>query len=112
MQVKSINNKSWREQMLDAIEACKIIKEFHDGLKNYVYSILSNQCECSGITIDEQGWVNFDQLIDSISKENQIDRETLESLIKYDEAQRFIFCKDKTLIRANQGYSVTNGVEK
>lgn len=64
-----------------------------------------------GITLDEHGWANVDELIAGIAKDNEFNMEILEEIVRTDEKQRYSFNTDKTLIRANQGHSIPVDVE-
>ena len=67
--------------------------------------------EVIGISLDEHGWANVDELIAGVSKTHTIDRTILEQIVAEDEKQRYSFNEDKTLIRANQGHSIPVDVE-
>ncbi|MCC8059998.1 MAG: RNA 2'-phosphotransferase [Clostridiales bacterium] len=64
-----------------------------------------------GITLDEHGWANVDELIAGINQTRPLTMETLEQIVREDEKQRYSFNEDKTLIRANQGHSIPVDVE-
>ncbi|MCR5739382.1 MAG: RNA 2'-phosphotransferase, partial [Lachnospiraceae bacterium] len=69
----------------------------------YISLILRHKPEVIGITLDEHGWVNVDELISGVSKTQDFNMEMLEEIVRTDEKQRYSFNEDKTLIRANQG---------
>jgi putative RNA 2'-phosphotransferase len=69
--------------------------------------ILRHKPETIGITLDEHGWANVDELIRGVN----IDFKTLEHIVATDDKQRYSFNEDKTLIRANQGHSISVDVE-
>ena len=69
--------------------------------------ILRHKPETIGITLDEHGWANVDELIRGVN----IDLKTLEQIVATDDKQRYSFNEDKTLIRANQGHSIPVDVE-
>ena len=73
--------------------------------------ILRHKPECAGITLDEHGWANVDELIAGVSKTHPISREILEEIVRTDDKNRYSFNEDKTLIRANQGHSIPVDVE-
>lgn len=77
----------------------------------YISLILRHKPEAIGITLDEHGWANVDELIAGIAKTQPIDMAMLEQIVAEDEKQRYSFNGDKTLIRANQGHSVPVDVE-
>lgn len=77
----------------------------------FVSLILRHKPDTIGITLDEHGWANVDQLIDGISKQREFSMELLEEIVNTDNKQRYSFNEDKTLIRANQGHSIPVDVE-
>ena len=82
-----------------------------DQTSKYISLILRHKPETIGITLDEHGWANVDELIAGISKTHPIDMAILEQIVAEDEKQRYSFNEDKTLIRANQGHSIPVDVE-
>ena len=84
------------------------------GLKEtskYMSLILRHKPETIGISLDEHGWANVDELIAGISKTYEINMDILEEIVSSDEKQRYSFNDDKTKIRANQGHSIQVDVE-
>ncbi len=77
----------------------------------YLSLILRHKPETIGITLDEHGWANVDDLIAGIAKTHACDMDILEEIVRTDEKQRYSFNEDKTLIRANQGHSIPVDVE-
>jgi len=77
----------------------------------YMSLILRHKPEVIGITLDEHGWANVDELIAGINQTHPMTMETLEQIVREDEKQRYSFNKDRTLIRANQGHSIPVDVE-
>jgi putative RNA 2'-phosphotransferase len=77
----------------------------------FISLILRHKPETIGITLDEHGWANVDELIAGISRTHEINREILEEIVRTDNKQRYSFNEDKTLIRANQGHSIPVDVE-
>ena len=63
------------------------------------------------IKLDEHGWADVSELISGISKTRPFDMKMLEEIVRTDSKQRYSFNKDKTLIRANQGHSISVDVE-
>ena len=87
-----------------------------DRTKNtskFISLILRHKPETIGITLDEHGWADVQELIDGVnqSEGHALDREILEEIVRSDEKQRYSFNEDHTLIRANQGHSVPVDVE-
>ena len=77
----------------------------------FISLILRHKPEEIGITLDEHGWANVDELIAGIAKTQPFDMSMLEEIVRMDEKQRYSFNEDKTLIRANQGHSIPVDVE-
>ena len=80
-------------------------------VSKYMSLILRHKPDVVGITLDEHGWANVDELIAGIAKDNEFNMEILEEIVCTDEKQRYSFNEDKTLIRANQGHSIPVDVE-
>ena len=81
------------------------------GTSKYISLILRHKPEIIGISLDEHGWAVVDELIKGVSKTHPLDMETLERIVAEDDKQRYSFNEDKTLIRANQGHSISVDVE-
>ena len=77
----------------------------------YISLILRHKPETIGITLDEHGWANVDELIAGVSRTHPLTLELLQEIVRTDEKQRYSFNEDKTLIRANQGHSIPVDVE-
>lgn len=77
----------------------------------YISLILRHKPETIGITLDEHGWANVDELIAGVSRTHPLTKELLQDIVRMDEKQRYSFNEDKTLIRANQGHSIPVDVE-
>ena len=73
-------------------------------ISKYISLILRHKPEVIGITLDEHGWADVDELIAGVSRTHELNRATLEEIVRTDEKQRYSFNQDKTLIRANQGH--------
>lgn len=77
----------------------------------YISLILRHKPEEIGITLDEHGWANVEELILGVNKKYKLDFKLLEEIVDIDEKKRYSFNDDKTLIRANQGHSIPVDVE-
>ena len=77
----------------------------------YISLILRHKPETIGITLDEHGWANVDELIAGVNKTHPLTMELLREIVRADEKQRYSFNEDETLIRANQGHSIPVDVE-
>ncbi len=81
------------------------------SLSRFISLILRHKPEVIGISLDEHGWADVDELISGIGKTRKITREILEEIVRTDEKQRYSFNSDHTKLRANQGHSVPVDVE-
>lgn len=77
----------------------------------FISLILRHKPDAIGITLDEHGWANVEELIAGISKTRTFDAAMLDEIVATDEKQRYSYNEDKTLIRANQGHSIPVDVE-
>lgn len=77
----------------------------------FIALILRHKPEEIGISLDEHGWANVDELIAGIGKKQPFTMADLEEIVDTDEKGRYSFNEDKTLIRANQGHSIPVDVE-
>ncbi len=77
----------------------------------YISLILRHQPEVIGITLDEHGLADVNQLIEGVNKTHPLTKELLEEIVRTDEKQRYSFNEDHTKIRANQGHSIPVDVE-
>ena len=81
------------------------------NISKYLSLILRHKPEVIGISLDEHGWANVEELIAGIAKNHDFNMDLLEEIVRSDEKQRYSFNEDKTLIRANQGHSIPVDVE-
>ena len=81
------------------------------NISKFIALILRHKPEAIGISLDEHGWANVDELIAGINKTSPLTKDQLEEIVKTDNKQRYSFSEDHTLIRANQGHSVAVDVE-
>lgn len=77
----------------------------------YLALILRHKPKVIGITLDEHGWANVEELIAGIQKDRPFNMDMLEEIVATDDKGRYSFNADKTLIRANQGHSIPVDVE-
>ena len=86
-----------------------------NSLSKYISLILRHKPEVIGISLDEHGWANVDELISGIVNSDKnyvgLNLDIIEEIIRTDNKQRYSFNEDKTLIRANQGHSILVDVE-
>jgi len=83
----------------------------HTRTSKYISLILRHKPETIGISLDEHGWADVDELISGVNRTHPLTMEQLEEIVRTDEKQRYSFNEDKTLIRANQGHSIPVDVE-
>ena len=60
-------------------------------VSKYMSLILRHKPDAIGITLDEHGWANVDELISGIAKDNEFNMEILEEIVRTDEKQRYSF---------------------
>ena len=79
----------------------------------FISLILRHKPQVIGITLDEHGWADVKELIDGVNRSEGhfLDQEILEEIVRTDEKQRYSFNEEHTLIRANQGHSISVDVE-
>ena len=79
----------------------------------FISLILRHKPEVIGISLDEHGWADVQELIDGVNRAegHSLDKDLLEEIVRTDEKQRYSFSEDHSLIRANQGHSVPVDVE-
>ena len=72
-------------------------------ISKFLSMILRHKPEAIGITLDEHGWGNVDEIIAGIEQQYPgFNMQKLEEIVRTDNKQRYSFNGDKTLIRANQ----------
>ena len=69
--------------------------------------ILRHQPDKIGVTLDSQGWVLIEVLLEALNKNGHaINAKELDEIVAQDNKQRYAFDNTHTLIRANQGHSI------
>lgn len=82
-------------------------KERLKELSVYLAYILRHNPAAAGIELDRNGWADVGELIGGMCRAGrEIDRGTLEEIVKTDEKGRYSFNGDGSKIRANQGHSI------
>ncbi len=85
---------------------------YETELSMFLCLILRHDPGVIGITVDEHGWADVDELIAGIARSGKtIDRKLLEKIVAEDKKGRYSFSGDGRLIRANQGHSIPVDVE-
>ena len=80
-------------------------------ISKFLSLVLRHEPQAAGITLDEHGWADVDDLLAGVSKKMPIDRNVLEQIVAEDNKQRYAFDETKTKIRANQGHSIQVDVQ-
>jgi len=76
-------------------------------ISKFLSLVLRHQPELIGITLNEQGWVNVDELLQQAHKYGKIiTLNMLNHVVETNAKKRFAFSDDKQKIRASQGHSV------
>jgi putative RNA 2'-phosphotransferase len=76
-------------------------------ISKFLSLVLRHQPQLIGINLDEQGWVNVDELLKQAHQHGQlITMEVLNHVVETNAKKRFAFSNDKQQIRASQGHSV------
>ena len=69
--------------------------------------VLRHEPQAAGITLDENGWVDVDTLLDGCRRNGvTIDRAALDEIVATSDKKRFAYSEDGKRIRASQGHSV------
>lgn len=69
--------------------------------------ILRHKPEEIGLSLDENGWAEVDELIVLVNEHGRrLTRDLLQVVVEANDKKRFVFNGDGTKIRANQGHSV------
>ncbi len=81
-------------------------------ISKFLSLVLRHKPEEIGISMDANGWVDVDELIEKCTSRNMyLDFETLEEVVLTNDKQRFAFNDEYTKIRANQGHTVNVDLE-
>jgi putative RNA 2'-phosphotransferase len=81
-------------------------------LSKFLSLILRHQPEAVGLTLEENGWISVEKLIEACAKNGRtFTRTELEEVVATNEKKRFAFDESGTKIRASQGHSVEVEIE-
>lgn len=81
--------------------------EKHQKLSVFISLILRHKPEVIGLTLDDEGYLEVNKLIEKINESGrEIDLKILNEIVVTDNKKRYSFNEDKTKIRANQGHSI------
>ena len=76
-------------------------------LSKFLSLILRHQPETIGLSLDEQGWADVEQLLNLAQQAGTpLSQDLLETIVATNDKQRFAFNHNKTKIRASQGHSL------
>jgi putative RNA 2'-phosphotransferase len=76
-------------------------------ISKFLSFVLRHNPRAIGITLDPEGWVLIDVLLQASAKaKHSITREQLEEVVATNDKKRFSISPDRRSIRANQGHSV------
>lgn len=74
----------------------------------FISLVLRHHPEAAGITLDEHGYADVDELIKGVAnKFPGFTKDDLDRIVRENNKQRYSYNEDKSMIRANQGHSVT-----
>ncbi len=78
------------------------------SLSRFISLILRHKPDTVGLSLDRQGYVSIDALIEAINSKSNffIDVSMLDFIVRTDNKKRYSYSSDGTMIRANQGHSV------
>lgn len=79
------------------------------SLSKFLALVLRHKPEEIGITLNDQGWCNIDELIEkSNNKGTLITREDITTIVNENSKKRYTISDDGQMIRAAQGHSTAN----
>ncbi len=82
-------------------------------LGKFLSLVLRHKPESIGLSVDENGWADVDELIKLVNKNSEISLnfDVLCEIVDTNNKKRYSFNEDKTKIRANQGHSIKVDVQ-
>lgn len=87
-------------------------RKYDIKLGRFLSLVLRHNPGAAGISLDGHGWADVEELLEGVGRTGrQIDRETLERIVRENSKQRYSFNDGHTKIRANQGHSLQVDVE-
>ena len=81
-------------------------KETLTTISKHISLLLRHKPEIGNLILDEHGWVETEKLIEAVSQQRLLDKETLEEIVSSDSKSRYEFSDDHRMIRARHGHSV------
>lgn len=77
-----------------------------EDISRFLSYILRHKPDAIGLSMDTQGWVNIDELIQQAkANEHVLTRDAIYDVVAQSDKQRFAISDDEKLIRAVQGHS-------
>lgn len=74
--------------------------------------VLRHKPQKIGLVLDEHGWADVDELIEkTVRSGRELDRVSLEYIVRTNDKKRYAFNKDHTKICASQGHTIPVDVE-
>lgn len=84
-------------------------KERKNNISRLLSLVLRHKPETIGITLDNNGWVDVDVLIEKLQKKEEgFSFEDLLEIVETNDKKRFAFNEDESKIRASQGHSISS----
>lgn len=86
----------------------------HDSNKKisrFLCVLLRHDPSAGGITVNEHGWANAEELIACVAKKRAFTRADLEKIVRTDDKGRYSFSADGKYIRANHGHTIKVDLE-
>ncbi len=78
----------------------------------YISYLLRHHPEAAGLTLDEHGWADVNELISAVGRSyTGFTRAELDEIVATNNKQRFSYSEDGLRIRANQGHTIPVDVE-
>jgi len=76
-------------------------------ISKFMSLVLRHKPEEIGLNMNENGWVNVQELIAKMNQKGlAVNDDLINKIVQTNDKKRFVFNEDKTLIRANQGHSI------
>lgn len=84
-------------------------KELNKISKYFSY-LLRHKPESIGLSLDENGWANIDELIQK-TDDFELNKDIIDIVVETNDKKRFSISDDRVYIRANQGHSIVVDLE-
>jgi len=83
-------------------------KKIEKSISKFLSLVLRHKPEVIGLTLDNEGWTNTEELITKYNENRHfpITFEELDYVVQHNNKKRFAFNEDQTKIRASQGHSL------